>query len=245
MNRIIFLTIFFLNLFLNPLLSEEPPSKLSPCDPSLKNEKWNNCYKQVIYGDGFQYLGEWKKGKFHGYGKLITAGGFVEEGEWVEGKLKWQRDYYYNEFLPGIWEANMGDINEKIFFYDQWIGFKNINHVCRLLATQPTLINNKNSKKYGVTRSTFVVLLTNCKDNKFRKSFDNIFVTNNGELTFFQRKNVSENEETNPVMNPTFPNQYFYDSFEKENIDFVIIKKTKENLTKEKFFKEFGHKFQR
>ena len=46
-------------------------------------------------------------------------------------------------------------------------------------------------------------------------------------------------------MNPTFPNQYFYDSFEKENIDFVIIKKTKENLTKEKFFKEFGHKFQR
>ena len=247
MNRIIFLTILFLNLFLNPLLSEEPPSKLPPCDTSLKKDKWNNCYKRVIFNDGFEYHGEWKRGLFHGKGKIILPEGLSEEGEWIEGNLKWQIKYNRKEHLTGIWEIKTNSINEKIYFNGQWIGFLNTDFVCRILFTERPFIRNKNAKNYGVKKSTFIVLNTDCKDHKFQKvfqtSFDNIFITNEGELVLFQTKILKENEEINPVWNTTFPNGIYYDSFEKKDVGFLILKKITKNISKEDFFSKFKHHF--
>ena len=91
---------------------------------------------------------------------------------------------------------------------------------------------------------------TNCKDNKFVLSFDNIFIGNKGGLTLFQMKVMRPDEEVNPIMNPTFPERYYpgltasyYDSFERADVDFFDIKKIDNKLTKEEFLKHFGHKF--
>ena len=88
------------------------------------------------------------------------------------------------------------------------------------------------------------------KDNKFVLSFDNIFIANRGELVLLQMKVMRPNEEDNPIMNPTFPEKYYpglsishYDSFERGDVDFFKIKKIQDELTKEEFLKNFGHKF--
>ena len=56
-------------------------------------------------------------------------------------------------------------------------------------------------------------------------------------------KELEENEEVNPILNPTFPNQYFYESFEKNKVNFVTLKKIRNTLTEEEFLKTFNHKF--
>ena len=65
--------------------------------------------------------------------------------------------------------------------------------------------------------------------------------------TFFKKL---PNEKFNPMLNPTFPNKYYpgfnsayYNSFERDKIDFIKIKKIKNKLTKEEFFNNFEHKF--
>jgi len=90
-------------------------------------------------------------------------------------------------------------------------------------------------------------LKTNCKDHKFQKefqtSFDNIFIANEGELVLFQTKILKENEEINPVWNTTFSNGVYYDSFEKKDVGFLILKKITKNISKEDFLSKFKHKF--
>ena len=243
-KKIIIFVYLFVSFVLTSAFCEEPPSKFPPCDTSLERQSWNNCYKKVTFGDGFKYHGEWNRGLFHGKGKFITAEGLIEEGEWIEGSLKWQSKYYYKRHLPGIWEVKTNSINEKIYFYGQWIGFLNLDHVCRILSTEPTFIRNKNAKNYGVKKSAFIILRTNCKDNKFKKSFDNIFITNEGSLVLFQTKIVSSSELTNPVLNSTFPDNVFYDSFERKELDFLLPKQITKNLTEEEFLSKFKHKFE-
>ena len=45
-----------------------------------------------------------------------------------EGKLGWQR-YDYKK-LNGIWTTRSDGLAENIYFYNQWVGFKNIDYVC-------------------------------------------------------------------------------------------------------------------
>ena len=117
------------------------------------------------------------------------------------------------------------------------------------MSTEPTFIRNKNSKKYEVNKLSFIVFRTNCKDNKFVLSFDNIFIGNSGKLTLFQMKVMRPNEGVNPIINSTFPERYYpglnasyYDSFERGDIDFFEIKKISSELTKEEFVKNFNSK---
>ena len=176
--------------------------------------------------------------------------GNFEEGDFLEGRFNWQWNYNPKKQLNGIWNIKQGVFNETIYFYNNWIGFKNIDKVCERLSTEPTFIRNKNSKKYGVNKLSFIVFRTNCKDNKFVLSFDNIFIGNSGKLTLFQMKVMRPNEGVNPIMNSTFPERYYpglnasyYDSFERGDIDFFEIKKISSELTKEEFVKNFNSKF--
>lgn len=245
LHIIIFL---FLFLFSSVSLSDDNPNNLPKCSDSLDPYKWDKCFKRVIFGNGFKYSGTWKNGSFNGKGTIVDDLDNIEYGDFKEGKLGWQR-YDYKK-LNGIWTTRSDGLAENIYFYNQWVGFKNIDYVCKILATQPTFIRKKNSKNFNVKHLSFVVLLTNCKNNKFTKSFDNIFVSNKGDLILFQTKEMSPNEKFNPMLNPTFPNKYYpgfnsayYNSFERDKIDFIKIKKIKNKLTKEEFFNNFEHKF--
>ena len=237
-----FIVLFFL-LFSNISFSNEKPSQYPFCDDNLNSKDWNDCYKEVTYRDGFKYHGEWKRGLFHGKGKFINPDGIVDEGEWIEGKKEWQLKYRRNKHLQGIWGIENDYTKEQIYIFEQWIGFLNNDHVCRILATETPFIKITKNNKYNINNITFIVLLTNCKDNKFKNSFDNIFIGNEGNLVFFQMKELEANEEVNPILNPTFPNQYFYESFEKNKVNFVTLKKIRNTLTEEEFLKTFNHKF--
>ncbi len=107
---------------------------------------------------------------------------------------------------------------------------KIFDKVCERLSTEYPFIRRK-IQKYGVDSLSFIVFRTNCKDNKYIYSFDNIFVGNKGDLVLFQMK-MSEGEEFNPIANSTFPESYYpgllvsyYDSFERGDIYFFEIKK--------------------
>ena len=243
MKKIFIKTIFFVILILNPSNSNEPPSKYPPCDTNIKSKDWSECYKEVSYRDGFKYQGEWKNGLFHGKGKFINPEGIFEEGQWIEGKRDWQIKYRRKEHLQGVWEIENDYSKEQIYIFGQWIGFLNNDHLCRILATEKPILKISKNNNFKVNKMTFVVLLTNCKDNKFKNSFDNIFIGNEGNLVLFQMKELVENEEVNPVLNPTFPNENFYNSFEKDKVSFIRLKKIKNTLTEEDFLDNFKHKF--
>ncbi len=245
------LPIIILTLFLTSnSFANENPKNLPNCNDNIKPNKWSNCYNYVKYGNDFKYSGTWKNGEFNGIGKIVDDLGNFEQGDFLWGRVKWQRDYDFEKQLNGIWSIKQGAFNETIYFYDNWIGFKNIDIVCSKLATESAFIRNKNSKKYGVNTLSFIVLRTNCKDNNFVLSFDNIFIGNSGKLTLFQMKVMRPNEGVNPIMNSTFPERYYpglnasyYDSFERGDIDFFEIKKISSELTKEEFVKNFNSKF--
>ena len=250
MKKFIIFAIFFTILFLSNFSSaNENPKNLPDCEDNVEPYKWNNCYKYVGYGNGFEYSGTWKYGEFNGRGKIVDDIGNFEQGDFVEGRFSWQWDYKPKK-LNGVWKVKQGEFSETVYFSDGWLGFKSIDKVCRILATQPTFIRKKNSKKFGVNNLSFIVFITNCKDNKFVLSFDNIFIANRGELVLLQMKVMRPNEEDNPIMNPTFPEKYYpglsishYDSFERGDVDFFKIKKIQDELTKEEFLKNFGHQF--
>lgn len=233
----------------NISFADENPKKLPNCNNSIEPEKWNNCYKQVKYGNGFEYSGTWKNGQFDGKGKIVDDLGNFEQGSFSDGSLDWQQEYDY-EKLNGIWSIKESEFSETIYIYNNWIGFENIDKVCERLSTEYPFIRKKNSKKYGVDNLSFIVFRTNCKDNKYIYSFDNIFVGNKGDLVLFQMKTMSEKEGFNPVVNSTFPESYYpgllvsyYDSFERGDIGFFEIKKIRNNLTEVEFIKKFNHKF--
>jgi len=249
-NFKIFLFVLLTLIYSKHVFANENPNNLTECNNNLEPSKWNNCYKYVKYGNDFKYSGTWRNGNFDGRGKIFDDLGNFEQGDFKEGRFNWQWDYDYKKQLNGIWSIKKGAFNETIYFYDNWIGFKNIEKVCSKLSTEPAFIRNKNSKKYGVNTLSFIVFRTNCKDNKFVLSFDNIFIGNKGGLTLFQMKVMRPDEEVNPIMNPTFPERYYpgltasyYDSFERADVDFFDIKKIDNKLTKEEFLKHFGHKF--
>jgi hypothetical protein len=231
-------------------LADENTKNLPDCDDNIKPNKWNNCFRHVKYGNGFEYSGTWKNGNFDGKCKIVDDLGNFEQGDFIEGGFNWQWDYDSIKQLSGIWSIKQGAFNETIYFYDDWIGFKNIDKVCSRLSTEPAFIRNKNSKKYGVNTLSFIVFRTNCKDNKFVLSFDNIFIGNRGGLTLFQMKVMRPDEEVNPMINSTFPERYYpglpvsyYDSFERGDVDFFEIEKISNQLTKEEFIKNFKKKF--
>ena len=166
MNRIIFLILFFLNIFLSLSFSKEPP-------------------------------------------------------------LEWQNKYNYKEHLTGIWEIKTNSINEKIYFNGYWIGFLNTDFVCQILFTEKLSIKKEELyrvKKYGVNQPSYIVLGTNCKDERFQKkfgtSFDNIFISNEGRLFLFQTKNLDNN-----------------------NLDFLTPVQIIKKISKEDFLSKFKHKF--
>jgi hypothetical protein len=231
-------------------LADENTKNLPDCDDNIKPNKWNNCFRHVKYGNGFEYSGTWKNGNFDGKCKIVDDLGNFEQGDFIEGGFNWQWDYDSIKQLNGIWSIKQGAFNETIYFYDDWIGFKNIDKVCSRLSTEPAFIRNKNSKKYGVNTLSFIVFRTNCKDNKFVLSFDNIFIGNRGGLTLFQMKVMRPDEEVNPMINSTFPERYYpglpvsyYDSFERGDVDFFEIEKISNQLTKKEFIKNFKKKF--
>lgn len=249
-NFKIFLFVLLTLIYSNHVFANENPNNLNECNDNLEPSKWTNCYRYVKYGNNFKYSGTWKNGNFDGIGKIFDDLGNTEQGDFIEGRFNWQWDYDYKKQLNGIWSIKQGAFNETIYFYDNWIGFKNIEKVCSKLSTEPAFIRNKNSKKYGVNTLSFIVFRTNCKDNKFVLSFDNIFIGNKGGLTLFQMKVMKPNEEVNPIINSTFPERYYtgltasyYDSFERGDVDFFEIKKIDNKLTKEEFLKHFGHIF--
>ncbi len=46
---------------------------------------WNNCFGTHTFPNGFKYVGDYKSGKFDGYGTLISRDGSVlREGKWSE-----------------------------------------------------------------------------------------------------------------------------------------------------------------
>ena len=46
-------------------------------------------------------------------------------------------------------------------------------------------------------------------------------------MVLFQMKELVPDEEVNPVLNQTFPNENFYNSFEKDKVSFIRLKKIK------------------
>ena len=103
----------------------------------------------------------------------------------------------------------------------------NTDFVCQILFTEKLSIKKEELfrvKKYGVTQLSYIVLGTNCKDEKFQKkfetSFDNIFISNKGELFLFQTKNLNN-----------------------DDLDFLTPIQIIKTLSKEDFLSKFKHKF--
>jgi len=246
----IFLFFFIIQFLNNFLYANENPNNLPDCSNDINPNEWSNCYKYVGYGNNFEYSGTWKNGTFNGIGKIFDDLGNFEQGNFKEGIFNWQWEYNYEE-LNGVWNLEAGgEFSETIYFFENWIGFKSIDKVCKILATESPFIRNKNSKEFGIKNLSFKIFITNCKDNNFILSFDNIFIANKGAVVLFQMKVMEPNEEVNPILNPTFPEKYYpglnisyYDSFERGDIGFYKINKTQGILTEEEFFNNFGHKF--
>ena len=144
-----------------------------------------------------------------------------------EPPLEWQNKYNYKEHLTGIWEIKKNSISEKIYFNGRWIGFLNTDFICQILSTEKLSIKKEELyrvKKYGVTQPSYIVLRTNCKDEKFQKkfgtSFDNMFISNEGELFLFQTKNLNN-----------------------DDLDFLMPIQIIKTLSKDDFLSKFKHKF--
>ena len=74
MKKFIIFAIFFTILFLSNFSSaNENPKNLPDCEDNVEPYKWNNCYKYVGYGNGFEYSGTWKYGEFNGRGTILST----------------------------------------------------------------------------------------------------------------------------------------------------------------------------
>jgi hypothetical protein len=232
------------------LEKENNPENLPYCSNDLKLIEWNDCYKHVEYENGFEYSGVWKFGSFNGKGTIIDDLNNFEYGFFEDGAFAWQWQYDYSK-LDGVWNL-IGDLSgETIYIYDGWIGIKSIDMVCRILATEPVFIRNNKPNQVGVTDLSFVVFKTNCKDNMFPVSFDNIFIANKGDIVLMQMKVIKPNEGDNPIFDATFPEKYYpgltatyIDSFEREDVLFFEINRIQDQMTEQDFLQNFGHKFQ-
>lgn len=236
---------------------ETNPENLPYCSNDIAPSKWNDCYAHVEYENGFEYSGVWKYGQYSGKGIIFDNSKNFEFGIFDYGMFSWQSNYDYS-YLNGKWEPKRAEygstipFSEVIYMYDGWVGFENIDKVCRVLATNRGFVRNVKSKMYGVNDLSVVVLMTNCKDNKFSLSFDNIFISNKGDLVLMQMKVIGINEGDNPIFNATFPEKYYpgldatyVDSFEREDVLFYKIQKIQDTMTEEQFMEVFGHKFEK
>ena len=72
--------------------------------------------------DSSYYIGNWHKGKFHGYGKFKTNNGNIKEGLWENGN-----------FMPGqksdIRIGKPIKFDEYIVFKDENMAVKEINEI--------------------------------------------------------------------------------------------------------------------
>ena len=64
-------------------------SDLPDC-PSSKNAYRHNCFGYLDNGNGTEYFGEFKNGKYHGVGIYTESNGYNYEGEFQKGKMHGQ-----------------------------------------------------------------------------------------------------------------------------------------------------------
>jgi hypothetical protein len=205
---------------------------------------------------GTKYVGEWKEGKRHGQGTYTWADGTIDKGIWKYDKLEWQIDYRYKKFLKGIWTINQpmdsflnesesghNFVDEEIYFFNANIGFVSADYVCQILSTEPLFIPSKNSKKFGVKGTAFVVHKTNCKYNEEKFGFDNIFIANKGSLVLFQYSTDFEEPLDTFPFKIGGPSPYL-NSFERDELKFVKINNVTREMDENKFLGQFRHKFE-
>ena len=64
-------------------------STLPPCQDDIM--RWTNCFGKMTYENGWSYVGEWKKGNWHGQGTVMYADGQAEKGRFRNGYLDNQK----------------------------------------------------------------------------------------------------------------------------------------------------------
>ena len=68
---------------------------------------WTDCEGTSTYAKGNKYVGEWKDGKYHGYGTYTDIYGGHYVGEWKDGKHHGNGTSTgtYGEIYVGEWEC--------------------------------------------------------------------------------------------------------------------------------------------
>lgn len=71
---------------------------------------WRHGMGVCMYPNGFMYQGQWKRGREHGRGKLMTADRrTIYEGEWLDGKMHGKGKYNFKSgaCYEGDWKENL------------------------------------------------------------------------------------------------------------------------------------------
>lgn len=108
---VLIFTIFFLNLVLSPLYSQDDCKVLVP---EISEKYEGQCRKGYAHGKGHawgidQYEGQFRRGLPHGLGKYTWANGNVYEGRWMEGQRHGKGTYSFmkdaeKHVLSGHWQ---------------------------------------------------------------------------------------------------------------------------------------------
>ena len=83
-----------------------------PACKGTPSKKWSNCHGTYTHSAGEfagdKYIGEFKKGKFHGQGTYMNVNGDKYIGEFIKGKFYGQGTYFFVDGIKYIGEFIKG-----------------------------------------------------------------------------------------------------------------------------------------
>lgn len=102
---VVFMVIAALTIPANAASAED---RLQPCPEPYDAATWNDCFGEVWFAHGQNYVGQFRAGRPHGQGTMSYPGSNKYVGEWRNGKREGEGTMWYpiGHKYVGEWRNN-------------------------------------------------------------------------------------------------------------------------------------------